>query len=290
MSRAFALLLILLVALTVTACGGNTPPAPAGGEEIIDTPASESPVEESAPATTPGATAASAESDDTGETPDADPNAEATADATIAENGAENGEENGDAEAESTPSPESSATPAVPNGTAVLTPLIVDETPTECEIESNLDLAGYMDIETRMGCARAPAKFDPVAINEFGPGPDYNGFMLWFGSEGNIYVLLPDGTYQVFPDEWQEGDATFTCNPLEGEADSPPLPRRGFGKIWCENPEFQEALGLVEREERLCQHAVDQPFEQGRLIACFEDASVRYFRIMDDGTWHVTTQ
>lgn len=181
-------------------------------------------------------------------------------------------------------------TPSVPNGTATRTPLVVDESPTDCEIESNLDLAGYMDIEERMGCARDIAKFDPVAINEFGDGPDFNRFMLWFGSEGNIYVLLPDGTYDVYPDEWQESDPTFTCNPLESEADSPPLPRRGFGKVWCEQPELQEILGFVEREERLCQHAVDQPFESGRLVACFEDASVRYFRILYDGTWDVTLQ
>lgn len=180
------------------------------------------------------------------------------------------------------------ATPT--NGTAVLTPLIIQESPTECEIESNLDLAGYLNIEERMGCAQAPAKFDPVAINEFGTGPDYDRFMLWFGSEGNIYALLPDGTYEVFTDTWQEGDPTFTCNPLEGDPQSPPLPRRGFGQVWCENPELQEAMGTIEREERLCQHAVDQRFAQGRLLACFEDATVRYFRILDDGTWDVTTQ
>lgn len=198
------------------------------------------------------------------------------------------------AEGEVTPAPVTpsapAATPTVPNGTAVLTPLVVDETPSECEIESNLDLAGYLDIEERMGCAVALAKFDPVAINEFGEGPDYDRFMLWFGAEGNIYVLLPDGTYAVYPDEWQEGDPTFTCNPTEDDPDSPPLPRRGFGKVWCEQADLQEIMGTIDREERLCQHAVDQPFERGRLIACFEDASVRYFRLLSDNTWDVTTQ
>jgi hypothetical protein len=198
-------------------------------------------------------------------------------------------------EATSTPQPEANEeveavpTPTPGNGTAVLTPLVVDESP-DCEIESNLDLAGYLDLEERMGCAVATAKFDPIAINEFGEGPDYNRFMLWFSSEGNIYVLLPDGEFQIYPDEWQEGDPTFMCNPLEEEPDSPPLPRRGFGKLWCEEPDLQEIMGFVEREERLCQHSVDQPFEQGRLIACFEDASVRYFRILSDGTWDVTLQ
>ena len=44
-------------------------------------------------------------------------------------------------------------------------------------------------------------------------------------------------------------------------------------------------MGLVEREERLCQHTVTQRFQQGRLIACYEDATIRFFRVMDDGTW-----
>jgi hypothetical protein len=188
------------------------------------------------------------------------------------------------------PEPTPLLTPPPPNGTAVLTPLEVDDSATDCEIEPNLDLAGYLDIELRLGCGVALAKFDPVAINEFGEGPDYDRFMLWFGSEGNIYVLMPDGSYEVYPDEWQEGDPTYSCNPLEGEPDSPPLPRRGFGKIWCEQPHVQESMGLIEREERLCQHAVDQPFEAGRLLACFEDASVRYFRLLSDGTWDVTLQ
>ena len=44
-------------------------------------------------------------------------------------------------------------------------------------------------------------------------------------------------------------------------------------------------MGQVEREERLCQHTVTQPFQLGRLIACYEDATIRFFRVMDDGTW-----
>ena len=49
------------------------------------------------------------------------------------------------------------------------------------------------------------------------------------------------------------------------------------------------ALGNIDREERLCQHAVAQRFEQGRLLACFEDATIRYFRVLDDGTWDLET-
>jgi hypothetical protein len=46
-----------------------------------------------------------------------------------------------------------------------------------------------------------------------------------------------------------------------------------------------DKMGTIDREERLCQHTVVQRFEKGRLLACFEDATIRYFRLLDDGTW-----
>jgi len=154
-----------------------------------------------------------------------------------------------------------------------------------CSQEADIALANYPDRQQLMGCALGPAIFDPVAINEFGPGPDFDRFMLWFSHEQQIYVLRPDKRWQVHPDNWSEDQPTFACNPLGGEATSPPLPRRGFGKLWCEEDGLQEIMGTIIREERLCQHTVLQPFQNGRLLACYEDATIRYFRVMDDGAW-----
>jgi hypothetical protein len=193
------------------------------------------------------------------------------------------------------PSPTPQATPSATatgdaNGaTAVFTPLQVDEG-IDCEIESHIDLAGYPNLEQTMGCPTGPATLDPVAINEFGPGPEFDRFMLWFSNLQQIYVLLPDGSWQSYPDTWQEGDPVFSCNPLDEEPESPPLPRRGFGKLWCSDPELQEVMGTIPKEERLCQHSVMQPFAGGRLLACFEDATIRYFRLLDDNTWDVVEQ
>lgn len=168
--------------------------------------------------------------------------------------------------------------------TAVLVPTPVAR-PEDCTTAVDIALTSYPDLVAILGCALDAASFEPVAINEFGPGPDYDRFMLWFSSENQIYTLLPSKSWARYPDTWTEDQATFSCNPLEGEATSPPLPRRGFGKIWCSDPALQETMGLVEREERLCQHTVTQRFQQGRLIACYEDATIRFFRVMDDGTW-----
>ena len=166
-------------------------------------------------------------------------------------------------------------------------PAVVEEI--GCQNESDLDLGGFPDLRQKMGCALADAQYDPVAINEFGEGPDYNRFMLWFSNEGQIYVLFPDQTWQAYEDTWQEGQPEIACNPFDALPSSPPLPRRGFGKLWCTVNGMQAQLGTIEREERLCQHTVVQRFEQGRLLACFEDATIRYFRLLDDGKWDLIT-
>ncbi len=194
------------------------------------------------------------------------------------------------ASADTTVSPSPTVTVASASGTAVYTPLEVDAG-TDCEIESNLDLLGYPNLEERMGCPVAAASLEPVAINEYGAAQPTDRFMLWLSQENQIYVLFPDGAYQTYTDTWNEAtDPTFSCNPLDWEEESPPLPRRGFGKVWCDDPAVREALGPVAREERLCQHSVLQRFDNGRLLACFEDATVRYFRLRDDKTWDLEIQ
>ena len=174
-------------------------------------------------------------------------------------------------------SPEEAATATAGSG-AVTQPV--------CDVEPNADLIGFEGLVERMGCPLDGASNDPVGINEFGAGPDYDRFMLWFGGEAQIYVLQPNGAWLAYADTWQEGDAEIGCNPDNvSPATSPPLPRRGFGKLWCTVDTVRIAMGTIDREERLCQHAVVQRFEKGKLLACFEDATIRYFRILDDGAW-----
>jgi hypothetical protein len=264
------LLLILLLCMLLAACGGDEEPTPT----TTFIPAAEAPV--SALSTAEQATNTAAAPTDT--TVPATPAGIATLVSTpIATTSVATGA------AATTTTPSDASTP-------VFTPLEAEEGG-DCEIESSLDLVGYPNLEQRMGCATEPAIFDPIAINEFGDAEPTDRFMLWFSHEKTIYVLLPDGTYHTYEDTWVEGtDPTYPCNPLGGEEDSPPLPRRGFGKLWCSDPELQAVLGTVPREERLCQYAVLQRFQSGRLLACFEDATVRYFRILDDGTWDLQMQ
>ncbi|MGL4648314.1 MAG: hypothetical protein ACRC1H_02805, partial [Caldilineaceae bacterium] len=177
------------------------------------------------------------------------------------------------------------ATAALTASESVTTPATALQT---CAIETSAELAGYSALTERLGCPTAESTVEPVAINEFGPGPAYTRFMLWFGNEQQIYVLQPDGAWLAYTDTWSDSDPEILCNPDDLDpATSPPLPRRGFGKLWCTVEAVQLAMGPIDREERLCQHAVVQRFDKGRLLACFEDATIRYFRLLEDGTWDI---
>lgn len=160
-----------------------------------------------------------------------------------------------------------------------------------CDKEIALDLIGhpqYAELYDELGCPLDSASFEPVAINEFGPGPEFDRFMLWFSTTAQIYVLQPEQIWASFDDTWTEAEEEIQCNPTDGEMTSPPLPRRGFGKLWCANAAIQESMGMITREERLCQHSVLQEFENGHLLGCFEDATIRYIQLFSDNTWDMT--
>jgi hypothetical protein len=154
-----------------------------------------------------------------------------------------------------------------------------------CTMQVSPDLSGREDLTTPLGCPLYEASYDPVALNEFGQGPAYDRFMLWFGSEQQIYVLFPNKSWLAYTDAWTEDEPEITCNPSGGPETSPPLPRRGFGKLWCTVEDVRQQMGEIDREERLCQHTVVQRFSEGRLLACYEDATIRYFSIRNNGTW-----
>ncbi len=133
-------------------------------------------------------------------------------------------------------------TVAANGSTAVFVPLEV-EPGIDCEIESHIDLAGYPNLEETLGCPTEAALLDPIAINEFGEGPEFDRFMLWFSHEDLIYILFPDGRWQSYEDTWEESEPTYPCNPLGGEPDSPPLPHPRLRQTLVQRPAVAENPG-----------------------------------------------
>jgi hypothetical protein len=109
--------------------------------------------------------------------------------------------------------------------------------------------------------------------------PFAGGQMLWRGDTDTIYVLTDDGKWASYPNAWREGDPEYTC----GEESSPPTPVRGFGRVWCANPEVREALGAATAAEIGDDAATVQDFVNGTiLVAPFGQSFVL---VGEDGVW-----
>lgn len=171
-------------------------------------------------------------------------------------------------------------------------------------------LLGLLGNEVRSNQRPAPACSVPVlrelegnyrefAVNyQIGcplPGQEYvnseaaaarfeRGQMYWVNLRGGrslVYVISyqPDGRLQVreFVDQWREGD------PVDSGLTAPEglyEPRRGFGKIWRENPDVRAALGWALENER-AERVTFQVFANGELMQVFSEG--RTWLFMNDG-------
>jgi hypothetical protein len=126
----------------------------------------------------------------------------------------------------------------------------------------------------------SPTPGSPVVATFNGPSPTPNafptdtrmqvfiaqedfqgGYMFWMQSSGTMWVLLPEklpnpgdaltiptnGQWRIYKDEFAEGqpETDPALTPPEGRFQ----PRRGFGKLWRENPELRTALGWATTPE-----------------------------------------
>lgn len=116
-----------------------------------------------------------------------------------------------------------------------------------------------------------------------------HGYMYWRNNEGSpanyIYVLYyqggtnpKKGAWQRYEDTWVEGMDELSCL----EAGPPNGPRRGFGKVWCDNSDVRSDLGDATEEEE-GRHAGFQDFENGTLLWTVRLHYV--YAVFDDGTW-----
>lgn len=161
-----------------------------------------------------------------------------------------------------------------PTKTAAPTPTIPPPKPTPCQLPALPTLLpAWSDIE--VGC--------PISPGQTGISTAYvpfeGGQMLWRGDNAAIYVVTNDGRWQRYDDLWREGDPEYTC----GEASSPPTPVRGFGRVWCDNPDVREALGAVTAYELGDSAGSAQEFVNGTLLAA-PDGSLFVF-VGETATW-----
>ncbi len=124
-------------------------------------------------------------------------------------------------------------------------------------------------------CPSGPPVFTDGAEQHF-----EHGLMLWNRAEDWIYVLYDDGlqpAYQIFLDEWNEGEPEFDPSIV------PPAglyqPVRGFGLVWREQPGVRERLGWAVDREQGYQTAIQRTSRY--------KYNVVYIKALDGGVWEL---
>lgn len=146
--------------------------------------------------------------------------------------------------------------------------------PTPCQLSVQPALGDAWS-EDELGC---PITSGATPIST-AYAPFEGGQMLWRGDTDTIYVLYHNGEWDSYPNEWREGDPTYSC----GEESGPATPIRGFGRVWCDNEAVRLALGAVTAAEIGDAASTAQEFVNGTiLIAPFGDAFVL---VGERGVW-----
>jgi hypothetical protein len=78
--------------------------------------------------------------------------------------------------------------------------------------------------------------------------PFENGLMLWRSDTARIYALPNGRPFLRAPDTWDAAQPEYTC-PADAPSQTPPTPKRGFGKVWCQITAIRAQLGNAAGQE-----------------------------------------
>jgi predicted Ser/Thr protein kinase len=130
----------------------------------------------------------------------------------------------------------------------------------------------WQSAKDKLGCATGGAHGAWMAEETF-----QKGRMFWRQDrEKYVIALYSSGSWGDYLGDWQEGDPEFTCGPES----SPPTPKRGFGRVWCNYPEVRSGLGNATALERGFNGTV-QDFNRGLIIRM--DSGATYVMYSGDG-------
>ena len=130
-------------------------------------------------------------------------------------------------------------TPAL---TPTPTPVTVQPTCLEPPVHFAAEWAGRID---QLGCPNPPGRRDNLLI---ATQPFENGLMLWRSDSAEIYALPAGQPFFRTPDTWDSSQREYTC-PADALSQTPPTPKRGFGKVWCQTPSLRVQLGNATGQE-----------------------------------------
>ena len=105
--------------------------------------------------------------------------------------------------------------------------------------------------------------------------------MFWIQDIKAIYILYFDGTWQFLEDTWTEGTPDDSCPTLSVQSGLI-KPRRGFGKVWCEQAGARARLGAATANEVGPYSVPLQRFERGLV---FSRDTGQVLVLTADGVW-----
>lgn len=127
------------------------------------------------------------------------------------------------------------------------------------ELQSAYNRIDYFRDE--LGCPTAAIYDRPAAVQNF-----ERGLMIWTdldGSDRRIYAFLSYGSYRQYQDTWKEGDPdTPNVSPPAGLF----APRRGFGKVWIDDPTLRSDIGWAVEQYERAERATVQLFDNGAMV------------------------
>lgn len=127
----------------------------------------------------------------------------------------------------------------------------------------------------RIGCPLESQRLTSVAAEVF-----ERGTMYWREDEKRIYVLYGAGTWAVYDDRWTDKMPENSC-PNVTVAAGKIKPKRGFGKLWCDQSDVQAKIGAATGDEAGGYNAAAQKFERGLMLSTTGGALLLY----GDGKW-----
>ena len=164
--------------------------------------------------------------------------------------------------------------PPTPRPPTAVPPTRIPPTPTSasCSIAVHSSFSStWQGVSSALGCPTGNAKTTWSAIEPF-----QHGYMLWRQDSDQIYAIYSNGTWRHYNDLWHEGEPEYSC----GTAQTPPTPKRGFGKIWCTYGAVQQGLGSATSGEG-GEDSFLQSFSNGTIW----QNSFGRFVLFNDGSW-----
>ena len=109
-----------------------------------------------------------------------------------------------------------------------------------------------------------------------------SGTLFWREDDKRIVIMFNDKTWLQFNDTWTNTLPEDVCSTVTV---APGLlkPKRGFGKVWCDQPAVRAKLGAAIENEIGVYATLTQKFERGQVFVGTD--KTRVYVLYSDGKW-----